>query len=177
METNDFVKFRDFLLGELPFFQAGYVNCFKDAEMNGIYTRNKEDLIPVFPQDKFGNYFYLRNDMTVNFAPERSFNLGCEKGYIDTINIDLIAMVRGADAWKLINAIRNTVVKFPDMQIRAVNALWNREQIVRDELRGMDGTEKAVARLRGWTVAKIRLLTAQKFLTGDCDINVCDGCM
>jgi len=171
MTTSDYSKLKDYILSENPYLNTGYANAFKDNKSNMIFARDVSgDLALVFPSDTDGDYFYLRNDEGITFR-ERSF-AGCTPAFDDTILINMVFVLRDADINVLLSNIRKTLVSYTGLEVKALSANWNREQILIDEMSGADENEvlRALQRLDNQTILRIRTQVTGSYVPNNCSI-------
>lgn len=128
-------KIKDHILRYNPYFSTGFSNTFIDEETGQVFSDNGNDYIPVFPEDRLGDYFYLRTPQKTTFADAPDFTLSdCQKGIAITGEIFLIAVVRDADADRLVNNLANTVQAFDNKYITIKSAIHQKIFVVEQEM-------------------------------------------
>lgn len=179
MINIDTIAFKDYILSKNTYFDKGYANAFKDENTSGIYVRDNSSLISLFPNDRLGNYFYLRNDTTLQFtlrAQENLTDFGLGRlGFLDTMTVYLVAIVKNADVHTIINNLRNTAMMYNKISVVPISAIWNREQIVIEELRGLEPAEIAgtLQRLKNEIIVRLQFTISNVFAPSKCIDNPC----
>lgn len=182
MTSADFIALKDHFLSENEYFSQGLANAFKDATNNQVYARVKGELQPVFPMDSYGNYFYLRSEGDIKYDPkfqERVSDCGPQRlSFQDTLIIQLVAIVKGADEYKLLQNLRNTAMSYTGFNAIPVGASYNRESIVASEMKGLpkEDTNKALANLTDQTIVRVTLQVSKMFVPGNCTVDPCKDC-
>jgi hypothetical protein len=180
MTSQDLESFKDFILERNPYFSTGYANAFKDGETSGIYARVNGNLKSIFPDDRVGNYFYLRNDPNAQFISKSGLSdCGSDKAiYDDRLTVYLVAIVNDADEFSLISNLRNTSLLNKGMIVIPTGAMWLRENVVLTEMSGFEDEDKmkALARLKGQTIVRLQLQVTKEFIPSKCIINPCKEC-
>lgn len=177
MLTEDFEKLKDFILEKNTYFQIGFVHAYKDDTNGQVVAKKGKDNIILLPADSSGNYFYLRNNAEIKFNPkeaERLTDTGTQRlTFADTIEIVLVAVVRNADAFQLLENLRNTSMMHEDMDVRPASVKLNREQVLVDELKGMSDkdVEAALQRLTDQTIIQLTLKATKTFIPNECITN------
>jgi hypothetical protein len=174
MKAEDFELLKQFVLDKNKYFDWGFANAFKDAETQALYVQDGKDRKAMFPNDTLGNYFYLRNEMATRhevLADERLADNGSQRVvFRDGITVYLVAIVKNADAYLLIDNLRNTAMMYTGMNVVPVQTIWNREQILKEELTGMkkENITPALQRLKNETIVKLTLQCTKIFIPGNC---------
>src|SRR5690606_21022342 len=107
------------------------------------------------------NYCYLRNETTIKHEAkyeERLTDNGTQKlMFNDVIMIYLVAFVRNADVYDVLENLKNTLMQYKELNLLPVVSSWNRELVVKEELSGAKKEEIATTlkRLKDETVLKI----------------------
>lgn len=182
MITKNFEDFKNHVLRSNSYFSKGYANCFKDVETNKILLRIGNNFKEIFPDDKEGNYFYLRNEPAISFQADRAkatSDCGIGRlGFLDTITTYLVAIVNGADEYELISNLRNTAMAYPNMNIIPTSSIWMRENVINQEMSGFEAETqlKVFSRLKDQTIVRITLQIQSDFIPDNCIINPCKSC-
>lgn len=182
MTSADFISLKDFFLSENTYFSQGFANAFKDATTNKVFARVKSELQPIFPMDSYGNYFYLRSEGDIKYDPkfqERVADCGPQKlSFLDSLTIQLVAIVKGADEYKLLQNLRNTAMSYTGFNAIPVAASYNREAIVSSEMKGLpkEDINKALQNLTDQTIVRVTLQVAKMFIPGNCIVDPCKDC-
>lgn len=180
MTTKDFDRIKDYILAKNKYFTAGFANAFTDTLTEGVYTRVNGDLKSIFPDDRLGNYFYLRNDPSVTFTAKPGYQ-DCGPGkaiYDDRFTVYLLASVRDADELTLLNSLRNTLVGYKDAVIVPVSAITQRENAVITEMAGFEEETivSALEDLKKETIIRIQLQVTMEYIPNNCIISPCKYC-
>ena len=177
MIKEDFELFKNFILDHNDYFHKGFANAYKDDVINAVNVKQGKDVLRVLPADNHGNYFYLRNEAWTKYEarhPERLSDTGTQRlTFLDTMSVQLIAVVENADAYLLIENLRNTAMMYKELNIQPVTGSWNREQVVSTELAKMSTTDvnAALQRLTDETIVRIGLSVSKIFVPGNCISN------
>jgi hypothetical protein len=177
MLQQDFEQLKDFILQKNPYFSKGFANAYKDDTTNAVFVKDGKDIQRVMHADTLGNYFYLRNDAWTKHEtkePERLTDTGAQRlTFLDTMSVQLVAIVSNADAYKLIDNLRNTAMMYPKLDVIPVASSWNREQVVSTELAKMTAEDihAALQRLSNETIVRIALSVCKSFAPVNCIID------
>ncbi len=185
MTGLNFEDLRDYILDKNPYFKQGFANAFKvkniGNDSNGvIFSKNKGgDLVAVSPQDTFGNYFYLRNEEGINLKAVGQMTAEYPL-YTDEITVHCVGFLKDADSFLVVNNVRNTLLMYKNNAFRAFpnKSVWNREQIIIEELSGVRDEDIAAAlqRLNNYTVFKITFVLTAPFIVSTCIKDICVPC-
>lgn len=183
MTSADFTALKDHILQYNTCFDNGYANAFKYDETNTVLARGTSgDFVPVFPSDSLGNYFYLRSDGDIKYTAqpgERLTDNGTQRlTFLDTLTIQLVAIVKDADEYALIANLRNTAMAYKPISVIPIAASYNREFIIADEMRGMNKEDiaKALRNLTSQTIVRLALSVNKNYIPGNCIGNPCKNC-
>lgn len=174
MNKADFEAFKYFILGKNPYFNRGFANVYKDDTTKAICAREGKDFTVVFPSDTLGNYFYLRNDTGLKheaMPAERVSDNGTQRlMFLDSMTLQLVAVVKNADEHLLIENLRNTAMQYQLLYAEPLSSKWNREQVVIEELAGMksEDIQAALQRLKNETIVRLSLKLSKVFVPGNC---------
>lgn len=177
MQTEDFENLRNHIHTRNNYFHHGYANAFRSDVTGAIWAHKLKDMQCLLPDDTLGNYFYLRTDATIRLEPqpaERLTDGGAQRvGFLDAVTVYLVAIVSNADAFRLIENLRNTAMSYADMNVLPVSASWNREQIVTEELAKMkaDDVAAALKHYNDETIVKLTMNVSKTFIPGNCIVN------
>lgn len=179
MRLSDFEAIKEHIALNNSYFATGYANVVRDATLNAVVTANKDK---IFPSDKYGAYFYLRNETAMNFTAkpnERLSDCGTMMPYDETMVVYLVAVVNDADPYILLENLRNTLVAYKGASITFSNANWNREDITRTEMQGSAAEDIAAAlgRLKKQTIVRLTMTVAMSYVPSKCEtVNPCVPC-
>lgn len=183
MTTADFTALKNFILEKNTYLGEGYANAFKEAESNKVFARSSSgDLIAVFPNDTLGNYFYIRHDNGLSFSANlaaRATDCGPGRlGFNDTATLQIVAIVKNADAYSVIDNLRNTAMMYTGMDVIPTAAIWNREQVLLEEMSGAEGSEKqaALKRLKDETIVRVTCICGKTYTPSTCIKDPCKNC-
>lgn len=174
MLDTDFTALRDFILEHNNYFSTGYANAYKDDNTHAVWVKVGRDYKRIMPADALGNYFYLRNDTWIKHEakePERITDTGTHRlGFLDTMSVQLVAVVNNADAYKLVLNLRNTVLMYSQLNVVPVTSSWNREQVVSTELAKMkiEDVNAALQRLKDETIVRLALSVSKSYIPSEC---------
>lgn len=171
----------DFILKRNGYFSTGFSNAYKDETTSTVFARSDKGLSPVFPDDRLGNYFYLRNETTLNFTAKAGVeDCGINRvSFDDRINCFLVAIVDDADEFELINNLRNTLLQFKTLSCIPTAAIWQRENVTINEMQGFDDSEilKALENIKpGIQIVRIQFQVNKEYIPNKCVNNPCKNC-
>lgn len=175
MTSADINNFVQHILTNNPYFDKGFGNAFK--EQGVVYAEDVTAIL--FPQDTYGNYFYLRHDGEISFREERGSEMANRGpgriGFIDAQPMALVAVMRDANAYTLLNNLRNSAMGYNALVAVPTGALLVREQVVIDEMRGAEDEEvgKALANLNNQTIIRIKLTVYKSWRGNTCITDPC----
>ncbi|RYE25454.1 MAG: hypothetical protein EOP51_04005 [Sphingobacteriales bacterium] len=181
MQSNDFEDLACFIMSKNTFFQDGYANACRDEISNAIYVHNGNERKIVLPNDKMGNYFYMRNEAGITYEAlpaERLSDSNAQRlSFLDTQVVQLVAIVQHADAYRLAELLRNTCMMYEEMNVQPVSATINREQVLLEEMPKMkaDDMHSALQRLKHETIVRLTLRISKLFIPGNCITNPCQN--
>lgn len=181
MTHKDFEDFRDFILSQNKYFTSGYANAFNDSETGLVIVRDGGDLIPIFPEDSAGNYFYIRVEPSMIFSPIAGLSdCGGITTYNDRINAYIVAIVDDADDYKLINALRDTCSKYKSMYVQATGANWLRESVVNLEITASERKDDIISsflqRLENQSIVRLAVTITKEYIPNFCITDPCKTC-
>lgn len=180
MRTQDFEALRDHIMKYNKYFSTGYANAYKDTETSAIWCRVEDGLKSIFPDDRVGNYFYLRNDPSISFMPQTGLtDYGPTSAtFDDRQTVYLVAVVSDANEYELIANLRNSCLMYKPLNVVPVGAMWQRENVVLHEMAGFDDDEKmaALEALTNETIVRIELRVSKEFIPSLCINDLCKDC-
>ncbi len=170
---------KDNILLNNPYFDKGFTDVVQDDETGVINDNNQ----PIFPNDIFGNYFYLRipQQAQFNYTPDSSMgdnNLGIR---VDS-KIFLIAMMKNAAADILIENLITTLGRYQPVNIRLIGATYQADTIIKQEMAGVKekgNIQKALQTFQlDWTLVSIQFNISIPFVFQQlkCLTNPCKTC-
>ena len=177
MKQQDFEELKDFILSKNEYFTEGFAFAYKDDITHTVQVKGAKDVKRLLPSDVLNNYFYLRNEPQLKHEPKDSERLtdnGAQRlTFLDTQIIHLVAIVNNADAYQLVENIRNTAMMYEAFNVRPMTTSWNREQIVFSELSKMGAVDvnAALQRLKNETVVRIQLSISKIHIPSSCITN------
>lgn len=181
MLREDFEQLRDFILEQNKYFVNGYALAYKDDVTNAIHVKDGKDVIRLMPADTSANYFYLRSEAQQKYEakdPERLTDNGTQRlTFLDTQVVHLVAIVNNAEAYQLIENIRNTAMMYQGLNVKPMAASWNREQVLTSELVKMNAEDinASLQRLKDETIVRIQLNVSKVFIPTNCIVNPCNN--
>ena len=183
MVQETFQKLNDFILKYNPYLQKGFPNVVKDTT-TGLIIQNdfKNEHTVIFPNDRLGTYFYLRNEAVMNFSivPELSIS-DCLTGANQfQVPVRLVSVTdKKTDPYSLIWNLVNTLAHYVD-QISITSAEWNTEKILALEMTGakQKDIDAALQRVGHNTIMAISFVMVLpiEFLAMNCLSNPCLPC-
>jgi len=160
------------ILANNKYFQKGFDNAFIQ---DGVYARDGRDLLRIFPNDNYGNFFYILGANRAEYHQVGQNPLM----YQDIQKMTLVAVVDNANPEQVVSNIRSTLLTYKNINV--TSASWNREIIVIDQLKGIgiDKIQQALQRLKNETIVQIEFTNFRQFVPSNCEIkNPCEnGCL
>jgi len=153
MVSKIFQKLSDFILMVNPYLNTGFPNVIKDNTTGKIWYEHPEsdEKEVVFPNDRLGTYFYLRNEGLMNFTLTPESNISdCFFGANQFSIPQKIVCVFASriDPYDMIQNLVSTFAQF-QYQIALANAEWNSERIIQSEMSGFPSEDIQAALQRG----------------------------
>lgn len=183
MTTAQFIAFRDYILSQNTYFDAGYAIAYKDAETKQVLCRDDKGNVSVLMPDDRKDMFYIRLDGDIKFNPDtksRASDCGVGRlGFQDSLSGYIVCSVKEADPFKIVNNIRHTIQKYTGWDMCfATNSNIIRELVVYSELSGLKETDisSALQRLKNQTIVKIGFAIVQSYQPTNCIVNPCKDC-
>lgn len=153
------------------YFVNGYSKVIQNPDLGLVLDGE----MPVFPADNLGNYFYLRLPNNVGFD-NSTYNYIADniKGTGLVAPVVLVAIVRDADPDKLIKNLVNTLQGLCDEIITFTQAIYIREEVIRQELQFMnpEARDKALANVNQ-TIVSVSFTINEPFEYSRCITNPC----
>lgn len=181
MQSKDFEDLACYIMAENTFFHDGYANAQRDEVNGSIYHQQGRDREVILPDDRKGNYFYLRNEpqMIYEAMPaERLTDSNAQRlSFLDTQLVQLVASVHHADAYRLIETLRNTCMKYGRMNVQPISSIISREQVFIEEMPRLKQEDRlaALQRLKDETIVKLTLRVTKLFVPGSCSGDPCQN--
>ncbi len=182
MITSDLIALRDFILTNNTYFDNGYYSAIKDVENKRVQAVNGNQIVTVFPNDRLGNYFYLRSEGETKFNVrdgERLRDCGAQRiTFLDVETIYLVASVKDADALALVNNLRITALSYSSLNVIPTSANYHRELVVFTELQGVEKEDVSATlqRLKSETIVRLALQVNSKYVASNCVVDPCKSC-
>lgn len=174
MIQTSITALKDYILTWNTYFTNGYDDVYMD-ENTGIVANDK----PVFPNDKIGDYFYIRLPQQTRFDYTAASTINdCSNTPMLDAELTLIACMRNASADILMTNLVNTISSYNDA-VRFISARYNSEDVVLQELSRMkkEKVDAALSRLGNHTIISVtfRMLVNFKLrkVSADCILNPC----
>lgn len=160
---------RDYILTKNTYFQNGYSDVIQDVK--GI-IRNGQQI--VFPDDKKGNYFYLRQpdkfDITASTMAKIS---DCRGGVAYKGDITLVAYLTNADANTVISNLVVTLLGISEVYLKS--AIVQPERVVLNELSKSsdDVKKKGMANIHSKMTLVSVIFTVEEDILSKCITDPC----
>lgn len=177
MYSSQIEALKNNILSKNTYFNGGYANAVKNNK--GVYAdKTTKEKIAVFPNDRLGNYFYIRLEQNASFAGSNRFAVDCGSlGTMVNIRAFIIAVVKKADSEIL---VANLIASIKEANHQAVlnDMNWNREFIANDEMSEMEEKDRnaILQRLKDETIVRVSFTYPVEILfkKSDCIINPCN---
>jgi len=159
------------------YFNTYFTNVEQSEQLGYIHNNNEV----VFPNDTYGNYFYLRIPSKLSVVYDANFNNGNWNSLGISTNVTCVAFVKDADPQKLALNIMSTIGRACNYQKKFTTILIHNEDVVSTELANCsdDVIMKAVQCVADdITLISITftLTIAQDLLQLNCLTNPCKSC-
>jgi len=177
MQKNDFEKLVAYILQRNAYLSKGFANAYRDNASGNVMVDKGSDKLVLLPADTLGNYCYLRNDTQmkhVAIEAQRLSDTGTQRlVFNDAMTAYLVVSVKNADAYQLLENLKNTCMAYPEMNVVPVGSQWNREQVLTDELSGIkpDDLRASLQRLKNETIVKLQLSISKEYIPSNCIVN------
>jgi len=112
-----------------PYFDKYFTNV-EQSDTTGIVHNSFE---PVFPNDIYGNFFYLRLPSKMGVVYNNSMN-NADRSVGISIPLHIVASVKNADPYKLAGNIISTVGRMCDITKKFTSILVHNEDVIMQEL-------------------------------------------
>lgn len=175
MIQSTLTAFKEYILSTNTYFSKGFDDVYLD-DTQGIVA-GKET---VFPNDKHGNYFYLRLPNSFRFDYNTISRVtDCASSPGITGEVSLVALVRNGNADNIVTNLLNTIVNYNSVW-RIRSAMYRSEDVVLKELAkmGKDNIVAALARLGNQTIVSITFEIDVEFrlrkMSTTCILDVCN---
>jgi hypothetical protein len=160
-----------------PYFDRYFSNVEQSEQLGYIHNGNEV----VFPNDTYGNYFYLRIPSKLSIIYDPIMNNGNWNLLGVSTNVTCVAMVKDADPQKLALNIMSTIGRACNFQKKFTTILIHNEDVISTELANCteDVIMKAIQCLSDdITLISITftLTIAQDLLQLNCLPNPCKSC-
>ncbi|MEZ5016980.1 MAG: hypothetical protein R2800_07995 [Flavipsychrobacter sp.] len=177
MQQKDFEDFKDFILSKNAYFTQGFALAYKDDVSRAVQVREGKDVKRLLPADSLSNYFYLRHEPQLKHEPkepERLTDNGTQRlTFLDTQVVHLVAIVNHADAYQLVENLRNTAMMYDGLNVKPIATSWDRELVITSELSNMSQADitAALQRLKDETVVHIQAAMSKSYIPTNCIVN------
>ena len=160
-----------------PYFDRYFTNVEQSEQLGYIHNGNEV----VFPNDTYGNYFYLRIPSKLSVVYDANFNNGNWNSLGISSLVTLVAMVKDADPQKLALNIMSTIGRACNFQKKFTTILIHNEDVISTELANC--TEDVILKAIQCVSDDITLISitftltiAQDLLQLNCLLNPCKSC-
>lgn len=179
MTAQQLTDLKDFILLKNKYFNNGYAHAFRDEGL--VVARKGKGLEPVSVNDKLGNYFYLRIDGDIAINPATNIKVkDCNGGlgYYDSVRLQIVAFVKDADEYIVMNNLRTTVTGYSELSCVPVSANIVRESVIRAEHTGIADSDiqAMLQRLKNLTVIRLTVEISAIQPENSCIYNPCKTC-
>lgn len=155
-------------------FSEGFAYCRKDDE-KGLTVTVGKDAHYVSIADVEGDYFYIRANGKSNVTLGKSLS-DCGIRVMDTKPCSIVAIVRDASSFALIDALMNELLKTKFITIRSTED--NPVVIMDEEFKGLkkETINKAKSRIDNRAIVRIDFEVTRPFDTHNCEYYICPPC-
>jgi hypothetical protein len=161
---------KDYIAQKNTYFTTSYDDVYMD-ETTGIVANS----LPVFPNDKLGNYFYLRlpNQSRFDYNPVNRIT-DCSNTPAVVSEITLVACARNASADRLMTNLLNTISSY-NADVRFTTCTYRSEDVVLRELSRMkkENIDAALQRLGNHTIVSVNFSLSVNFTLTKCILDPC----
>ncbi|WP_312208276.1 hypothetical protein [Empedobacter sp.] len=171
------VEIKNEILEKMKFFNNGFSDLFMDYTAERLVSYKENTSISYGIDDRFGNYFYLRNDGDIKVSKSRD-------RIIDHIpNIELsnpivfVANVANADPNELLKCLLNSLGTNNEIEIN--KAFITNEKVIKSEYSflNIDAQKNILSRIGDRSLVKISFTIFEIFQPNDRDCVKCNPCI
>lgn len=147
MFKQDLIEIATAVQAYCPFFATIFPDVKQDETSRLIVAAQQEgsaELQPIFPDDRYGNYCYLRTGRSALLSDDGTVfpPIGNGRsGMLATTIVTLVAIADGVDEKELAAALVSAIGRMSNVRTRPSTLHWDREIIVRNELAGWPKTD------------------------------------
>ncbi len=169
------IEIKDNILNKLKFFDNGFSDLFLDYTAERIVSYENDTSIAYGVDDRFGNYFYLRNDGNIQIS--KSNEIVAHISNLELKNpVVLVAVVSDANPNELLKCLLNALGTFNEIEIQ--RAFITNEKVITSEYSflKLDAQKSILARLGNKTLIKIGFTMFENFQPNDRECFDCNPC-
>ncbi|PUZ25016.1 hypothetical protein DCC81_11930 [Chitinophaga parva] len=133
MITTDFIALKDFILNRAGVFCSGFANVILDESTGLIVRGDGFEKQAIGIDDRYGNYFYIRNEPEIRYTDARSQISDTRRSVDETVKCYLVAIVENAMPKELIQILLDSLLQYGDKRIRPIKSISTREAAVAKE--------------------------------------------
>lgn len=170
MITEDFIALKDFILNRAGVFCSGFANVILDESTGLIVRGDGFEKQAIGIDDRFGNYFYIRNEPEIRYTDARSQFSDSRRSVDETVKCYLVAVVDNALPKELIQILLDSLLVYGDKRIRPIKAISTREAAVAKELAKIpkEDLQSVLQHLYDWQVVSIEFDFVTTWNAGQC---------
>lgn len=163
------------LLDRLNFFNYGFADLYMDHSAKRLISLEQKESVAYGIDDRFGNYFYLRNDGNVRISQGERI-IASSKNLLLSNSIVLVANVSNVHPEKLLECILNYLGVQDDVMINS--AQITNEKVVDSEYPLLEREEKnkILSQLHNRTLVKIDFTSYSTMQPNERDCYECIPC-
>ena len=168
-------EIKDSILSKLKFFNNGFSDLFLDQAAQKIVSYENDESLSYGIDDRYGNYFYLRNDGNIQIS--KSSAIVQHISNLDIRNpIVLVANVANANPNELFKCLLNVIGISNEIEIN--RAFLTNEKVITSEFAFLksEAQKNILSRLGGRTLIKIAFTIYENFQPNDRDCHDCNPC-
>ena len=168
-------EIKDSILSKLKFFNNGFSDLFMDHAAEKIISYENDESLSYGIDDRFGNYFYLRNDGNIQISKTNGV-LSNYSGLELKNPIVMVALVSNVNPNELLKCLLNTIGTNNEIEIH--RAFITNETVVISEFSFLksEAQKSILSRLGGKTLIKIAFTIFEDFQPNDRDCFTCNPC-
>ncbi|ADX66961.1 Uncharacterised protein [Weeksella virosa] len=163
------------LLNQLNFFNYGFSDLYMDHSAKRLISLDQKENVAYGVDDRYGNYFYLRNDGNVRVSQGEKI-IESSKNLLLTNTIVLVANVSNAYPEKLLECLLNYLGIQDDIIINS--AQITNEKVINSEYPLLDRAEKNIilSQLHNRTLVKLEFISYSTMQPNERNCYECNPC-
>lgn len=176
---NEAENIKNSLLEKLKFFNNGFANVYLDETASRYLSLDGKTDIALGIDDRYGNYFYIRNNGTVKISKAKVQMSNCVTSLDLNTNMVLVANMSNANPDKLLECLLNALSVSVSEDFEITSATLTNEKVVLSEYSfiGIEKIKSLLMRLGKRTLVKIEFVLYKQMNPNSKDCYTCNPCI